>query len=99
MATKNYTVDEKFIKDAHKAACGEWKVKMEKKFPEVFKSSLFEFGLGDAGFRLTTASSPLVIGAGLAPAGKEGKCLVVSEGYVMKVTNIFGRQILEFTRK
>ena len=38
MATKKtYSVDEAFIKATHKEACGTWKIKIEKKFPEVFK--------------------------------------------------------------
>ncbi len=32
-----YQVDEKFIKEAHKAACDSWKLKIEEKFPKVFE--------------------------------------------------------------
>ena len=31
-----YSVDSQFILDAHKAACSDWKAKLEAKFPEVF---------------------------------------------------------------
>ena len=41
---KKYEVEESFIRDAHKAACAEWKSKLESKFPDVFKQ---EFKVGD----------------------------------------------------
>ena len=33
---KTFEVEEDFIKAAHRAACSEWKTKIEAKFPEVF---------------------------------------------------------------
>lgn len=35
--TNEYTVSGEFIKEAHKAACSEWKRKLEAKFPDVFR--------------------------------------------------------------
>lgn len=35
--SKTYQVDESFILEAHKAACNEWKTKIENKFPELFE--------------------------------------------------------------
>lgn len=32
-----YSVDEVFIKEAHKAACPDWKRKLEEKFPDIFR--------------------------------------------------------------
>ena len=37
MAKKLYQVDEDFIRQAHEAACSQWKEKLEDKFPEVFE--------------------------------------------------------------
>ena len=37
MAKKLYQVDEDFIRQAHEAACSQWKEKLEGKFPEVFE--------------------------------------------------------------
>lgn len=31
-----FVVDVDFIREAHSAACGEWKIKLERKFPEAF---------------------------------------------------------------
>jgi hypothetical protein len=36
-----YTVDKQFILDAHKAACSEWKKKLENKYPEVFEDQKY----------------------------------------------------------
>jgi hypothetical protein len=99
MATvKKVTVDESFIKEAHKAACGEWKKKIETKFPDVFKKLPLAF---EDGYRISShdASGPLIIGKGLAPSGLEGRCLVVTDGYEMKVLKFQGRQVLTLFRK
>jgi hypothetical protein len=45
-----YTVDKQFIIDAHKAACSEWKAKLEAKYPDVFNK---EFNIS----ALTTLSN------------------------------------------
>lgn len=37
---KKYKVSKEFILEAHKAACSEWKQKLEKEFPEVFESKI-----------------------------------------------------------
>lgn len=41
---KTYEVDEEFIKQAHSAACGDWKRRLEAKFPEVFSKT---YRIGD----------------------------------------------------
>lgn len=41
---KEFTVDKRFILEAHEAACSEWKRKLEEKFPEAFKkNNVIEF--------------------------------------------------------
>jgi len=40
--TKEYIVDETFIKDAYDSACSDWKTKIKDKFPDVFKSIQLE---------------------------------------------------------
>jgi hypothetical protein len=78
---KNYNVDEEFIKEAHKAACTDWKAKIKDRFPDVFKSLPFEFGRE---ITINTDSNnqekfPLFIGQNWAPNGLEYKCLLFDE--------------------
>ena len=97
---KQFEVDAEFIREAHAAACSEWKEKLKKKFPEAFKKLAFEFEREE---RLTVASNrsnfPLYIGYGNAPEDKEMKCLIVKSEYEMKVSEHNGLQILEFFKK
>lgn len=44
LENNNYLVDKQFILDAHKAACTEWKAKLEAKFPEAFPKETFSIG-------------------------------------------------------
>ena len=37
--SKTFTVEKDFIVAAHASACSEWKEKLEKKFPEAFKTN------------------------------------------------------------
>ena len=37
---KKYKVSKGFIIEAHKAACSEWKQKLEKEFPKVFEKNI-----------------------------------------------------------
>ena len=103
MATpkKLYSVDPKFIRDAHKAACSDWKKKIETKFPEVFKPKTPSAFIFKEGFELDGCfrGGPLCIGYSLAPSGLDGKCLVVEKGYKMEVKNKNGYQILVFRKK
>lgn len=41
---KTYTIEESFIRQAHKAACQQWKTKIEEKFPEVFPKVIYKVG-------------------------------------------------------
>ena len=41
---KKYEVSEDFIKQAHAAACSEWKENIKEQFPDAFKPELFKFG-------------------------------------------------------
>ena len=98
MATKKtYNVDPAFIKEAHKAACSDWKKKIEKKFPELFKPTAYDFGNEFPVSR--DWNGPLTIGHGLAPKGLEGKCLVVDHTYEMEVKSHGRHQILIFKEK
>jgi hypothetical protein len=38
------TVSNAFILDAHKAACADWKVKIEKEFPHLFQKQIYKLG-------------------------------------------------------
>ena len=43
-----YTVDEEFIKQAHEAACSDWKSRIEDKFPELFPTNKYVCALLDS---------------------------------------------------
>ena len=43
-----YTVDEEFIKQAHEAACSDWKSRIEGKFPELFPTNKYVCALFDS---------------------------------------------------
>lgn len=43
-----YTVDEEFIKQAHEAACSDWKSRIEDKFPELFPTNKYVCALFDS---------------------------------------------------
>lgn len=94
---KKFEVDETFIKEAHEAACHDWKVKIEERFPEAFKGG-YDFGVTH---KLSTSfgGSPIMIANGLAPSGKENKCLVIDPAYKMKVFTHDNRTLLEFVKK
>lgn len=69
-----YTIDEKFIQEAYKAACSDWKIKLKKKFPKVLKKE-------DEFLKIPTKLDTMMldgiwIGRGLAPDGKENKCIM-----------------------
>lgn len=100
MSKKEFTVDIDFIKKAHAAACGDWKVILESKFPDAFKPQPFEFKKETT---LTTSTLPndlpFLVGRSWAPAGKEMKCLVLHSRYDVIVTEHEGRKVLEFIEK
>lgn len=96
LVTPTYSVDQNFIREAHKAACSEWKKKIEKKFPKLFKDKLYEFGdsynISTDGF----GDKPLIIGKGMVPSELRGKCLIVDSNYKMEVIMDGSTQILTF---
>jgi hypothetical protein len=82
-----YTIDEKFIQEAYKAACDKWKIKLEKKFPKVLKKE-------DEFLKIPTKLNTMVIdgiwiGCGVAPDGKANKCImsITHEPIVEKTDN------------
>ena len=84
---KKYEVNEDFIKQAHAAACSEWKMKIREQFPEVFKPKLFEFGTEfvfdvemvhyRGGERIP---SPIIIAHGLARTPEERGHAIILNG-------------------
>jgi len=94
-STKELTVDEAFIKEAHKAACPEWKKKLETKFPTILKKQ-------DEYLKIPTkitldANKDIWIGDGAAPTGKENKC-IMSSTHQPIVSNVNGRWMVEFKK-
>ena len=77
---KKFEVSEEFIKEAHSAACSDWKKKIEEQFPDAFERPFFNFG-SEYSIDTRNSDGPLMIGRGIAPAGKENKCLVVMTGW------------------
>jgi hypothetical protein len=96
---RTFEVSEKFIQEAYTSACSEWKQKIKEKFPEAILEKPFNF---DKSWTVTTSNQgdrPIIIGQGWAPDGKEFECLVVNDGWEMRVSEHNGRQVLEFFRK
>jgi hypothetical protein len=96
---KTFEVSEKFIQEAYDSACSEWKQKIKEKFPEAIVKKPFNF---DKSWTVTTSNQgdkPIIIGQGWAPDGKEFECLVVNDGWEMRVSEHSGRQVMEFFRK
>jgi hypothetical protein len=86
MENKNEAfVDKQFILDAHKAACSEWKKKIESRFPQFFANT---FNFGDE-FLITASSTPLMIGNGLMPKEEQQKCLLLSLDYTLKIEEFY----------
>jgi hypothetical protein len=100
-----FVVSKDFIKQAHKAACSEWKQKIEEQFPEMFMSKEYEFGEsvviteGGCNGSVKVDDSPLVIGTFWAPKDLKRKCLVVNPGWKMNVTEEGGKTVLSFIRE
>ena len=95
LASNSFAVDEAFIKEAHKAACPEWKKKLETKFPTVLKKQ-------DEYLKIPTkitldASKDIWIGHWAAPTGKENKC-IMSSTHQPIVSNVNGRWMVEFKK-
>ena len=93
--SNSFAVDEAFIKEAHKAACPEWKKKLETKFPTVLKKQ-------DEYLKIPTritldASNDIWIGNWAAPAGKENRC-IMSSTHQPIVSKANGRWMVEFKK-
>jgi len=96
---EEYKVDKDFILQAHKAACSEWKGKLEDKFPELFP----EGPIGIEGpIQINTSDTKfLYIGNVYAERSLNNKCLIVGDGYrvEVKIHPTSGRQQLVFYKK
>lgn len=97
---EEYKVDKDFILQAHKAACSEWKEKLENKFPDIFIDQPIKF---ENTFTINTSSvgTLLYIGRGRAEEDLEDKCLMVGDDYrvEVKIHPTSGRQQLVFYKK
>jgi len=92
-----FTVDEKFIKEAHGAACSEWKQKLEKKFPEVFASKFFKFNEEHVVSISCTNESPLFVANGLAASTElQMTSLMVADAYEMSVIDKSGNVLAKY---
>jgi len=92
-----FTVDEKFIKEAHGAACSEWKQKLEKKFPEVFASKFFKFNEDHVVSISCTNESPLFVANGLAASTElQMTSLMVADRYEMSVIDKSGNVLAKY---
>lgn len=83
--TDELTVDADFLKAAHAAACSEWKKKLEKKYPSVFKKpkTWKPMPLGSKITLSGDGSKDIFIGMGLAPDGLTGRCLMMRKDKVV----------------
>lgn len=83
--TDELTVDADFLKAAHAAACSEWKKKLEKKYPSVFKKPK-TWKPKSFGSRATfngDNTKDIFIGLALAPDGLYSKCLMMKADKVV----------------
>jgi hypothetical protein len=103
-----YEVDSAFIKEAYKAACPEWKAKLEAKYPELLKPTppkpkRLKFTDKDGGvvYNLSSiATKSLFVGVGLAPAGQSGECLMMRKSELTpKITERDGYWVITFEVK
>jgi len=93
--SNSFAVDEAFIKEAHKAACPEWKKKLETKFPTVLKKQ-------DEYLKIPTKLTlytykDIWIGNVYAPDGKENKC-IMSSTHQPIVSNVDGCWVVAFKK-
>lgn len=97
--TDKLTVDADFLKAAHAAACSEWKAKLEKKYPSVFKKPK-TWKPKSFGSRVTfngDNTKDIFIGLALAPDGLSGKCLMMKADKVKpKITTTNGYTVVSF---
>jgi len=98
---EEYKVDKDFILQAHKAACSEWKGKLEDKFPDVFIDQPVQFLHKELLVTSHTRGGVLYIGNISAEKSLENKCLIVGDGYrvEVKIHPTSGRQQLVFYKK
>lgn len=97
---QKFEVDITFIKQAHKAACSDWKKKIEEQFPDAFKPVYFDFGKEHKINRsFDSERSPLVIANGYAPDGLRDQTLIVDNDYELEVREHSGFTQLLFKYK
>lgn len=75
------------------------KARIERTCPEVVPPKVFKFGQNHTITLCGDDNHPLMIGFGIAPSGLEEKCLVVTEGWNMKVLKQHGMTVLTFEKK
>lgn len=77
-----FTVDREFILEAYEAACGDWKARLETKFPTLFNTNRYigrHYKVGDLSYSERKKGAERTQTALL---GSEG--IIVSEVYIMK---------------
>lgn len=97
-----YQVDAEFIKEAHSAACGSWKRKIEEKFPDAFpKDPRFKFEeVFTVNTNINSEDAPFAVIFGIASEEEDKyKGLAVSKEYTATIRMEREYQIIEFHKK
>lgn len=94
---KKFQVNAEFVKQAHAAACSDWKKKIEAEFPDLFPS-VYRFGIDP--YTLTTRPNGPIMLADCVLEGKyKGKALLVNAGWKAEIIEEKGEQLIQFIPK
>ena len=77
-------ISSQFVLDAHKAACSEWKARIEQELPDLFPISVIGMVLCPLDYSWCTNLATGMLGAPEYNHRSEVKALVVSEKYLFK---------------
>lgn len=95
--SEKVTIDVELLKELYKSASKEQKEQLDSSYPNHFET-YYNFG-HEYKVAVSEYSGPLMIAQGLAPAGFERKCLVVSHCYEMRTVKQNGFTFISFVKK
>ena len=108
LSSHKVTVTEAFIKEAHEAANADWQKLLKLQFPTVFAPKTKYARLIGDDRRLTLSTGmrsidgvDMIIGCGIAPAGKSDSCIMIPKDTCagVEVTQHGGYWVVAFVKK
>lgn len=93
-----HNVSAEFIKQAHAAACSEWKKKIQEQFPSLFPT-VFEFGIEPLQLSTFSSGKPVMLANDICDGKYRGKALLVSRDWVAEIIQDGGHQLIQFKPK